>query len=350
MSSADRPETLPVLTILIPTRNEADFIERCLRALLENDYPAEKMEILILDGASDDDTRNIVERLAAEDPRIVLLDNPHRIISHAVNLGVARSKGDIIVRVDGHALVAPDFLRQSAAALAAHPEAWCVGGPLVTESPTFVGRTIAGATSSPIGVGNAQFRLGNHEGPVDTIAFGAYHRWVFDRIGGFDEELVRNQDDHFNHRIIRAGGIIYMTPRIQSRYYARSSFRMLARQYYQFGFWRIRTLQKQDQLPAFRQIVPLLFVMTWAALLGLTALWWPGRYALAAFGAAYAFGLLLGTVDLARRMGISSALLAPLAFAILHFGYGFGSVVGLVRFTLLRHRRTIPVEDYPLSR
>jgi hypothetical protein len=125
---------------------------------------------------------------------------------------------------------------------------------------------------------------------------------------------------------------------------------MLARQYYQFGFWRIRTLQKQDRLPAFRQIVPLLFVVTWAALLGLTALWGPGRYALAAFGVAYAIGLVLGTAGIARRLGIRTALLAPLAFTILHFGYGFGSVAGVARFTLLRHRGAIPVEDYPLSR
>ncbi len=350
VSPSDHALSEPFVSVIVPIRNEATFIDRCLGALLENDYPVDRMEILVVDGMSDDGTRAVVERLTARDARIVLLDNPHRVVPHAMNIGIARAVGSIVIRVDGHALVASDFLRQSVAALSTHPEAWCVGGPLVTESSTRVGRTIAGAMSSPIGVGNALFRLGNHEGPVDTIAFGAYHRWVFDRIGTFDEELVRNQDDELNARLIRAGGIIHMTPRIRCRYYARSSFRTLARQYYQYGFWRIRTLQKQGRLPSFRQIVPLLFVLGWIVLIGLAAFWSPGRIVVAAYGAVYAVGLLLGALDVARRVGLAEALLAPLAFAILHFGYGVGSLIGLIRFGVLRRRPTAPVEEHPLSR
>ncbi|MCK4624963.1 MAG: glycosyltransferase family 2 protein [Phycisphaerae bacterium] len=340
----------PLVSIVMPIRNEADFIARSIRGILDNDYPADRMEIIVVDGMSDDGTRRIIEELHAGDSRIKLVDNPHRVVPHAMNAGIRESSGDIMIRIDGHAIVADDFVSQSVKTLREHPEAWCVAGPVETVSTTFVGKTIASAMSSPVGTGNAMFRLGNYEGYVDTAAFGAYWRWVFDKIGMFDEELVRNQDDELNLRVILAGGKIYMTPRIRSRYYARASLGKLARQYFQYGFWRARTIQKHRQPATLRQVVPLIFVATWLILIAGALLFAPLRWALAGFAVLYALGLVIGAVDVLRRTGFATGLLSPLVFAILHFAYGLGCLKGLVWFVLLRRGPASRPEDHPLSR
>lgn len=340
----------PFVSVVLPIRNEADFIERCLRSLLANDYPADRFELLVVDGQSDDGTRAIVQRLAAAEPRIRLLDNPQRIVPHAMNRGIREARGEIILRVDGHADVPPDFIRRNVEELQAHPEAWCVGGPVETVNETPIGRAIAGAMTSRVGVGNALFRLGNYEGYVDTLAFGAYRRWVFDRIGLFDEELVRNQDDELNLRIILAGGRIFMTPRIHSRYYPRTSLRKLAKQYFQYGFWRIRTIQKHRQPATLRQVVPLAFVLALILLAVAALLYPPAVWLLATYLGVYLLGLLAGTVDVGRRTGWRAALLAPVVFVILHFGYGLGSLKGVVWFLILRRGPGQRPEEHALSR
>lgn len=344
------PGDSPLVSVIVPIRNEADFISECLRSICANDYPRERVEILVVDGMSDDGTRETVQALAAADGRIRLLDNPERIVPHAMNAGIRAARGEVIVRVDGHATVSTDFIRQNVAALTEHPEAWCVGGPVETVNTTLVGRAIAAAMASPVGVGNAMFRLGNYEGYVDTLAFGAYRRWVFDRIGLFDEELVRNQDDELNLRIILAGGKIYMTPRIRTQYYPRTSLRKLARQYWQYGFWRIRTIQKHGQPATARQLAPLAFVLGWLVLGVAAVLFPPLAWGVAAYAGFYLLGLLVGTLQVFRRSGTREALLAPLVFALLHFGYGLGGVQGLIWFVMLRRRSHGQPQNHPLSR
>lgn len=343
-------QDLPRISVVAAVRNEADFIEPCLRSVLANDYPPDRFEVIVVDGRSTDGTRAIVERLAAEDPRVKLLDNPRGIVACGVNLGIAAGTGEIITWIGGHAELAPDFLRQAAATLRRHPECWCVGGRIETVSEGWVGRSIAAAMSSPVGVGNAMFRLGGYEGYVDTVAFASYRKWIFEKIGLFDEELVRNQDDEFNARIINAGGRIYMNPAIRTRYYARSRLGKLARQYYQYGFWRIRTIQKLGRPATLRQVAPLVFVLIWLLLIAGTLAWRPVGWALAGFAGAYLLGLLAGALDVARKSGWREALLAPLVFMILHFGYGLGSLKGLIWFVLLRRGPAGRPEGHPLSR
>jgi len=327
---------MPVVSVVLPIRNEAHFIERCLRSLLANEYAHDRTELIVVDGMSDDGTAEIVERLAVKESRIRVLNNRARTVPHGMNRGIRAARGEVIIRVDGHAAVPADFISQNVRALREHPDAWCVGGPMETINTTWIGRAIAGAMASPVGVGNARFRLGNHEGCVDTLAFGAYRRWVFDRIGLFDEELVRNQDDELNMRVIEGGGQIYMTQKVHSQYFPRTSLRKLARQYYQYGFWRIRTIQKHGRPATLRQLAPLVFVVLWFvwAIAGLAygPLWW----LLAAYTAVYVLGLALGALDVLQRCGLREALLAPLVFAILHFAYGLGSLKGLGWFVLVR--------------
>jgi len=308
------------------------------------------MEILVVDGRSDDGTREIVEQLSQADHRIKILDNPRRIVPTGINIGLKAARGDLFIRVDGHAEVAPDFVRKSIQCLREHPDAWVVGGYIETVADDYIGRVIASAMRSPIGVGNSRFRLGDYEGWVDTLAFGTHYKWIVDKIGYFDEELVRNQDDEFNLRIILAGGKIWMSKSIRSKYFSRGSLRKLWRQYFQYGFWRIRTLQKHKRPATFRQLVPLLFVLS-LLLWGLAGLLWRPFWILLAIEAAiYVIGLLAGAFDTGRKSGWQCAPLAPLVFVILHFGYGLGSLWGIIRFFILKGHGVKKPEEMQMSR
>ncbi|MHC4434314.1 MAG: glycosyltransferase family 2 protein, partial [Planctomycetota bacterium] len=214
--------------------------------------------------------------------------------------------------------------------------AWVAGGYIETVADDYTPRAIASAMRSPIGVGNSRFRLGGHEGWVDTLAFGAHHKWVVERIGYFDEELVRNQDDEFNLRIILASGKIWMSRSIKSRYFSRGSLSKLWRQYFQYGFWRTRVLQKHNRPAALRQLLPLLLVLS-VLLLGSAGLLWRGFWIVLAVEAGmYLLGLAAGASDVGRRSGWQYAPMAPLVFVILHFAYGLGSLWGVIRFCALK--------------
>jgi len=340
----------PFITIIMPIRNEADFIERAIRSVLDNDYPAGRMEILVVDGMSDDGTREITARLSKADSRVMMLDNPKRIASTAMNIGLKAARGDLFIRVDGHVEIPADFIAKSIRCLHEHPEAWVAGGYIKTVADSFTGQAIASAMRSPIGVGNSRFRLGDYEGWVDTLAFGTHHRWIVDKIGYFDEELVRNQDDEFNLRIILAGGKIWMSKSIQSTYFSRGSLRKLWKQYFQYGFWRIRTLQKHKRPASFRQLVPLLFVLSLLLPSLAGFLWKPLWILLAIEASLYVLGLLFGTLDVGRKSGWRYAPLAPVVFAILHFAYGAGSLWGSVRFSILRGHGMKKPEEIQMSR
>jgi len=340
----------PFITIIMPIRNEADFIERAIRSVLGNDYPAGRMEILVVDGMSDDGTREVVTQLSKADSRIMMLDNPKRITPAAMNIGLKAARGDLFIRVDGHVQIPADFIAKSIRCLREHPDAWVAGGHIKTVADSFVGRAIASAMRSPIGVGNSRFRLGDYEGWVDTLAFGTHHSWIIDKVGYFDEELVRNQDDEFNLRIILAGGKIWMSKAIQSTYFSRGSLRKLWKQYFQYGFWRIRTLQKHKRSASFRQLVPFLFVMS-LLLSGLAGFLWKPLWILLAIEAVfYMLGLMIGALDAGRKSGWRYAPLSPVVFAILHFAYGSGSLWGVVRFFILRGRGMKKPEGIQMSR
>ena len=332
-------DLFPFVTVVVPIRNEVDFIAECIQSILNNNYPQEKLEVIVVDGLSNDGTREVVQRLIANDRRISMLDNPERIVPYAMNRAIDAARGEIITRVDGHADVAEDFIANSVRVLQERPDCWCAGGSIDSISHTQIGRIIAACMSTPVGVGNAHFRLRDYEGYVDTIAFGSYWRWVFDRIGKFDEELVRNQDDELNARLIMNGGRIFMSRSIQCRYYPRTSLQKLWRQYYQYGFWRIRTIQKLGRPATLRQMVPMLFVIGWL-MLSIAAIFLSlARIALLLYGGVYLGVLGLGAMQVGRRTCPRGFILAPVVFMILHFGYGLGCLSGVVKFVFLKRGR-----------
>jgi glycosyltransferase involved in cell wall biosynthesis len=322
--------TLPLVTILMPVRNEAAFLERSLGSVLLQDYPSDRLEILVLDGISDDRTREIVRKLQAQHSNLALIDNPGRIVATGLNIGLKRARGTIIVRVDGHTEIASDYVSECVAALSRR-RADNVGGRMTATGDGAFGSAVAIATSSPFGVGDAHFHYSDKEQWVDTVYLGAWPREVFERIGLFDEELVRDQDDEFNYRLRAAGGRILLVPSIRSLYTVRGSASRLWRQYFQYGYWKVRVLQKHFRQMKPRQFVPPIFVASLAALAIAAAASPLALGGLIAVSGLYFSVNIVASVAAARRRWRLLALVA-ISFAILHFAYGTGFLAGLFRF------------------
>jgi glycosyltransferase involved in cell wall biosynthesis len=329
---------LPVVTVIMPIRNEEGFIARSLGAIVAQDYPADLLHILVVDGMSDDATRSVVQQMidantaqnAAARPTIRLLDNPARIVPTAFNIGLQHAEGDVIVRVDGHCEIAPDYVRRCVEALD-QTGADNVGGLMRAVGQGAEAEAIALATSSPFGVGGARFHYATEAGWVDTVYLGAYRREVFERIGGFDEELVRNQDDEFNFRLTQAGGKIWLDPAIKSLYYSRASLLRLWRQYYQYGFYKVRVMQKRGGVASWRHLVPGAFVLSLVGSLALALLL---RKPLLGLGVLGPYALANAAASLKTAQG-NRVLLRwlPLVFFTLHTAYGIGFLAGLWHWT-----------------
>ena len=325
------PDT-PFVSILMPVRNEASFIERSVGAVLAQDYPRDRLEVIIADGRSNDGTRDVVARLQQQHPNVSLIDNPGKIVSTGLNAALRIAKGEIIIRVDGHSEIAPDYVRRCVFHLT-EDQVDCVGGPLETVGETYRARAIAAAMSSTFGVGGSAFRVGAGRAKfVDTVAFPGYRRETIQRAGPFDEELVRNQDDEYNYRVRKLGGRILLSPDIQARYYSRAGFRKLWKQYFEYGYWKVRVLQKHSRQMSARQFVPPLFVLTLLLLFLSAPFFMVSRWLLAATVIAYAVLSLGATIASARKTEWRLLALLPAAFAIIHLAYGTGFLVGILRF------------------
>lgn len=261
-ASVEPELALPVVSVVMPTRNEEKDIAACLGAVLAQDYPPERMEVLVIDGRSSDRTRAIVEQLAAADPwsRVRLLDNPRVIVSPALNAGIRAARGDVIARVDGHTIIAPDYLRRCAETLMA-TGADNVGGLMRPRGHGYAGHCIALATRSRFGIGDSRFHYDERGGDAETVYLGCFRRAAFERVGLFDEALARNQDDELNDRITAAGGRIWLNPAIRSTYVNRGSFRALWRQYYQYGFWKVPVLRRHAHARRPRHLAPAALVI-----------------------------------------------------------------------------------------
>lgn len=317
-----------LVSVIVPCRNEAAFIDAFVAGVLAQRLPAgTELELVVADGASDDGTRQRLDALAAREPRLRVVDNPERITPVALNRAIAASRGEVIVRMDVHTTYGPDYVAMCAQVLA-ETGADCVGGAW---RPVGEG-AIALAFRSRFGSGGAASRREGYSGPVDTVYLGAWRRETLLALGGFDEALVRNQDDELALRITRGGGRVWQDARIVSHYAPRESLGALWRQFFQYGYWKVAVVRKH-RLPASpRHLVPFGFVAT-LALLALAAPWWaPAAGALAALGGLYALALLANGLAAAPRQ----ALRVALATACMQLGYGLGFGRGLLDMAVLR--------------
>ncbi len=335
---------LPLVSVVMPVRNEAAFIAGNLEAVLAQDYPPEKLEVLVADGMSEDGTRDIVRQFVVESERrappgapvprrVELVDNPGRIMPTGTNAAIRRARGEVILLLGGHAALPRDYLR-TCVTLLLDRDADCVGGAMVSvgEGPT--GETIAAAMSSPWGIGNSGFRTGagrDAPRPADTVPFGAYRRRVFERIGLFNPHMVRHQDYEFNYRLRESGGTILLAPSLKATYHVRPSLAALAKQYWQYGVWKGRLVRNHPASLRPRHLAPA-FLALGLALAALAAFAHPlGRAAALAFLTLYLGFVAVGTLAMARRLAPARLLRLPAVLITLHLSYGAGTWIGLVQ-------------------
>lgn len=333
MRASDDAQQLPAISVIMPVYNEAAFIEGSLRAILDQDYPAERLEVLVVDGMSDDGTREVIRRVAEVDGRVGLIDNPKRIIPAALNAGLVSARHAYVARMDGHTLVPPDYLRRCVEVM--HQSgADCVGGRWVYAGTTYVGRAIAAAMDARFGVGTSRWRGARMAGEADTVPYGFMRRDQALALGGYNELLLTNEDYEFNYRLRRSGGRIYYSPEICMTYYVRSSLKALWRQYFRYGMWKARMLQLHPESLRLRHVLAPLFVL---GLLGgamLAPVWRIGRWV---YGTALGLYSLLVLVFSARQAARHGWRLLPViaaAFATLHLGWGAGFLSGVWRWWL----------------
>lgn len=325
----------PRVSIILACRNEAAHLEPCLRSILAQEKPPGGFELIVADGMSDDGTRLIAGRMAAQYKILKVIDNPGRIVSRGLNLAISAAKGDVIVRMDAHTEYEPDYVRQCVQVLA-ESAADNVGGPARTKAETYLQKAIAAAYHSPFSVGGARFHNVEYEGPVDTVTYGCWPKESFEKFGLFDEELVRNQDDEHNLRISRGGGLVWQSPRIQSWYRPRSSLPDLFRQYMQYGYWKVRVIQKHRLPASIRHLVPGAFLLS-LAILSLASLGSVTAFICAVLlAAAYGACVLMASAVTAAKTQPALFPVLPLVFAAYHFGYGYGFLRGLVDFIILK--------------
>jgi glycosyltransferase involved in cell wall biosynthesis len=333
----------PLVSILIPCRNEREHIIPCLDSILASDFPLDDLEVLVVDGMSEDGTRAVIERYAERHSRIRLLYNAKGTTPSALNIGISEARGAIIVRMDAHTQYPPNYVTELVGWLE-RTGADNVGGACVTlpADGTATARAIAAALAHPFGIGNAHFRLGTAmPRNVDTVPFGCFRREVFERVGLFDDDLVRNQDDEFNFRLLRAGGRVLLVPGVVSFYYARRTVRQLARMFFQYGYFKPLVVRKVHGVMTARQLAPALLVSTLlvTAFLGP----WLGAARLVfslTFGGYVAADLAVAAA-IARRSGVRVGLVASAVFPVLHFAYGLSYLMGVVDF-LIRRKRPNP--------
>lgn len=353
----------PRISVVIPCFNEEKYIAALIENLLQQDYPKDKTEIIFADGLSSDRTKEIIQSYqnfslhrrgvgGEANPFIKIIDNPHRVVPHALNSAIRASTGEIIVRMDAHSIYPKNYWSVLVQKLQEH-NAENVGGVWITQAgaETLTAKAIVLATSHPLGIGNADYRLGAKEDKVaDTVPYGCFHRSLFERIGYFDEQLLRNQDDEFNGRIIKNGGKIVLIPSLEIKYFARENFKKLWRMFYQYGLFKPLVNLKLGAPATIRQFAPPALVLALVLPL-LIGLFFPFFLALWLIAITVYVSIVVSvSVHLSVTNSISLYPYLLLAFPVIHFAYGLGYIFGIIKFMLLRQHKKMNPHDIKQNR
>lgn len=325
---------MKTVSIVIPCYNENDYIIRCLESISKQSYPKEQIATFICDGNSTDGTQELVRSYASRNSGFKLLINEHKTTPYALNLGIKNSTSDIVIILGAHSELDVDFVRTSVESFKVNESIMCVGGVLENVYANDKSRTIGYAMSSPFGVGNAHFRTGTKKGFVDTVAFGAYKKEIFEKVGLFNEDLIRNQDDEFNYRVTAAGYKIYLNPDIKCKYYVRASYDKLFKQYFQYGYWKVYVNRLHKTVTTVRQLIPAIFVL-YLLLLPFTRFINVDLYSyLSLFLFLYILAALVFAI--AKHGNFRLIMKIAATFFILHLSYGTGYLRGVIDFIILK--------------
>ncbi len=325
-----------VVSVVMPVLNEEKYIDKCIESLLLQDYPMDRMEWIFVDGCSKDRTVEILETYVEKYPNLIkVFDNPHKIVPYAMNIGISASVGKYIVRLDAHSDYASDYISKCVHYLE-NTDAENVGGLAETKADGFMGGAIAKMLSSKFGVGNSQFRTNGESGYVDTVPFGAFKREVFSKYGGYDERLVRNQDNEMNYRIRKNGGKIYLSNDIHLSYYCRDTVKGISRMAFINGMWNVITMKLCPGSMGIRHFIPFAFVTSvfGLSLLGfLHYIFWIG------LGLELVLYFSLDALfSLKQASSVKEFFALFMLFPVFHTSYGCGSLCGIVKLFDKKYR------------
>lgn len=320
------------VSVVIPTYNEQAAITDCIKSLMDCDFPRDKLEFVIADGNSSDNTLKKLEYFASSNPdaKIKVVNNPHRTQGYGLNLAIqnANKDSEIIIRADAHSIYPANYIADCVKC-SLSTDADNVGGVMVPVGKGFLQRAISFCMSHPLGVGNAQFHLGNRSGYVDTVYLGCFKRAVFEKVGLFDPAMTPNEDSEFNLRVRKSGGTVYLDSNIRVGYFPRDTLAKLARQYYRYGQGRCRTSKKHKAFTSMRQVVPPLWTILTLLLLLLSL------YSIVFLLPLLSYVLVLLLVSIygaySRRDG--AILLSSICLGVMHYTWGIGFLSELLRLS-----------------
>ena len=322
----------PFVSALLVTKNEQSYIERAMLSLINQTYPKENYEIIIIDGESTDNTLQIVneliEKYKTDSFDIKILNNSKHILSAGWNIGIKEAKGEYVVRIDAHAEADNDFIEKNVQTINKIEDAICVGGRLTTKSIDGDDDIVSKVLSSPFGVGNSSFRVSDKAGYADTAVYGLYKKEIFNQIGYFNEQYVRNQDIELHSRIREVGGKFYFNPEIHSIYYSRNTVKKMIKQALGNGKWNMVLLKNHSSAVRLRHLIPFAFVLflivTGALGFVWKYFWWLELGVMALY-------LLLGLIfGIKKTKRMSEIIKMPFLFLILHVSYGVGYLEGIL--------------------
>lgn len=319
------------VSVIIPILNEEKYIKKCLDSLLKQDYPKEKLEILLVDGGSVDNTQKIIEDYMVRYEYMKLVKNPKKTVQYAMNIGIKNASGCYIVRMDAHAEYGEDYISKCVE-YSEKTGAENVGGTTVVRGKNPVQKIIAASYHSPFALGGSKHYDESYEGYADTVAWGTFKRETLLKLGMYDERLPRSEDDDLNFRITESGGKIFVTPKIKSVYYPRDSFLKLFKQYFEYGKWKVAVIKKHKKPSRIAHLVPMLFV---AFILIFGTLAFVSSIAAKTFFGIMALYLLLNGYFSFRSkhiQGFLNKLGLMYAHLVLHISYGLGFWVGIFKF------------------
>ncbi len=321
------------ILVAIPCRNELNYIEACILSVLQNNVAQEDLFIAVVDGMSDDGTRDVIKKLAEKYPCVHLIDNPDKITPVAMNLGINAADSEYVMIMGAHSTIDSNYINVCIDFLDEESQLAGVGGTIENSFYDKKSEWIGFAMSHRFGVGNAHFRTGGKEGYVDTIGTPLYKRAVLEKVGFFDENLIRNQDDELNYRIIKAGYKLWLTGTVRFHYVVRAAWSKMFKQYRQYGYWKVYVNRKHKTITTLRQLVPAFFVGFLIAFPVLALVHYYFIFVYLGILALWLYLAITVSISLKKSGAIFSAVIT---FFLLHTGYGLGYGEGILNFLILR--------------